>query len=215
MGFLFFGKKRSSEVKEALGHIDTISQNLKNSFSKIKIDMKVIRDWLSYFKTKDKEYENRFKDMESRIDEIGEVITYIHKTTNNLQQTPPKTTSETSKEPPYYQYEKELTPKTPSTHIVEHLTETQKAIFFRLGTFQAETGKEWISIKVLAHDLYPRKSYDKIRSTISEYIGILMDAGLVEKMRKGKQTYIKITPKGQEYFQTSKRPIKKTVPKKK
>ena len=83
---------------------------------------------------------------------------------------------------------------------LDDLTETQKAIFFRLGVFQRESGQEWTALKTLATDLYPGKSYDKVRSTVSEYIGILVDAGLIHKLRKGKQTYLAITEKGKTYF---------------
>lgn len=200
MGFLFFGKKKS-EVNNALDHVNQISENLKHSFIRIKTDIKVVRDWLSFFKTRDEEYSDRFKNMESRIEEIGQVISYLADRENSLQKQPK--TRESSKEKPYYDYENEKLPPRVERTPLDDLTETQKAIFFRLGAFQRESGQEWTALKTLASDLYPGKSYDKVRSTVSEYIGILVDAGLIHKLRKGKQTYIAITEKGKSYFKNN------------
>tara|TARA_Y100000310_G_scaffold335563_1_gene417895 strand:+ start:888 stop:1508 length:621 start_codon:yes stop_codon:yes gene_type:complete len=204
MGFLFFGKKRRSEIKKAVSHIDQISDNLKESFTRIKTDIKVVRDWLSFFKTKDDEYEKRFKNIESRVDELGEVIAYLAE----------KDQTRPVKEAPYYGDTREMYPTISERTPLDDLTETQNAIFFRLGTLQLESGHKWVPIKNLAHDLYPEKPYDKVRSTVSEYVSILADSGLVKKIRKGKQTYVSITQKGENFFKKAKkRPTKKPVAK--
>ena len=212
MGFLFFGKKRS-ETK-AIDHINQISNNLKGSFSKIKSDIKVVRDWLSFFKTKNEEYETRFKDVESRIDELGQVISYLTQKDQLYEQKGLLKPQKAAKEMPYYDFESTSLPAMPEKTPIDDLTETQRIMFFRLGAFQRESGQQWTSLKVLAQDLYPGKPYDKVRSTVSEYIGILVDAGLLHKMRKGKQTYIATTQKGQDFFQKNnpkqkKKPIAK------
>ncbi len=200
MGFLFSRKKRS-EVNEAVSHINQISENLKNSFTRIKSDIKVIRDWLSFFKTRDEEYGERFQNLESRIEEISQVISYLAERENSTPAQPKK--RETSKEKLYYDDEESNLPPKMTRSPLDDLTETQKAIFFRLGAFQRESGQEWTALKTLAMDLYPGKTYDKVRSTVSEYIGILVDARLIHKLRKGKQTYIAITEKGKSYFQNN------------
>ena len=211
MGFLFFGKKRS-EVK-ALDHMNQISSNLRHSFIRIKSDIKVVRDWLSFFKTKNEEYETRFKNVESRIDELGQVITYLTQKDQIYEQQGQKA-QKPSKEKPYYDIGASSLPHLAEKTLIDDLTETQKIMFFRLGAFQRESGQQWTSLKVLAQDLYPGKSYDKVRSTVSEYIGILVDAGLIHKMRKGKQTYIAITQKGQAFFKKNNpKPKKKPIPK--
>tara|TARA_Y100000310_G_scaffold122983_1_gene121736 strand:- start:532 stop:1173 length:642 start_codon:yes stop_codon:yes gene_type:complete len=211
MGFLFFGKKRS-EKDEAVEHINQISENLKKSFIRIKTDIKLVRDWLSFFKTKDGEYENRFKDIESRIDEMGEVIAYLADKDQTASRTPQR--PEKAKEAPYYGTEETHPLPKMKRSFLDDLTETQRAMFLRLGAFQRESGQEWTSLKTLAQDIYPGKTYDKVRSTVSEYIGILVDAGLIAKTRKGKQTYITITEKGQQYFKKNdKKAPKKQVQK--
>jgi len=209
MGFLFFGKKKK-EVDEAVEHINTISQNLKTSFIRVKADIKVVRDWLSFFKDKDGEYQERFDNVESRMQEMSEVIAYLAER-DQVSSQAPKTAQKTQGNQQYYQYEEKIAPATPQRSILDDLTETQRAIFLRLGVFQRESGQEWTSLKGIAQDIYPHKSYDKVRSTLSEYVGILIDCGLLRKTRKGKQTYISITEKGQQYI--PKTPLKKVVKK--
>jgi hypothetical protein len=212
MGFLFFGKKKS--VKAALDNINHISDNLKHSFTRIKSDIKVVRDWLSFFKTKNEEYEDRFKNLDSRIDELGQVITYLTQK-DQIYEQQIQNTPKPQKEKPYYEIGSNSMPPIAEKTLIDDLTETQKIMFFRLGAFQRESGQQWTSLKVLAQDLYPGKPYDKVRSTVSEYVGILVDAGLIHKMRKGKQTYIAITQKGQEFFKKNnpkpkKKPLQKS-----
>ena len=213
MGFLFFGKKKSSN-DEALSHMTEISENLKHSFVRVKADIKIVRDWLSYFKTKEDEDEKRFKNIESRIDEISEVLAYL---ADKDQQQPQRVilSQKPIKEQPYYENDEKMSTQQQTTNVLDVLTETQRAIFLRLSAFQRESGQEWTSLKTLALDIYPDKSYDKVRSTLSEYVGVLIDMGLIKKSRRGKQTYLAITPKGQQFIGKSevkkaKKPVQKS-----
>jgi len=198
MGFLFFGKKKK-QVDNPVEHMNKIADNLKTSFIRVKSDIKVVRDWLSFFKTQSEEHEERFRNIESRVEELSEVVSYLADKEQSRPQTL-QTTQESSKEPQYYEYEKKIPSSQPQKTVLETLTETQQALFLRIGAFQRESGQEWTPLKALAQDIYPGKSYDKVRSTISEYVGLLVDVGLIRKMRKGKQTYVSITEKGQNYF---------------
>jgi hypothetical protein len=198
MGFLFFGKKRK-QGNNPVEHMNKIADNLKTSFVRVKADIKVVRDWLSFFKTQSEEHEQRFKNVESRIEELSEVVAYMADRDQNRPQQP-QTHQQTTKEPQYYEYEKRISPPLPQKTILEGLTETQQALFLRIGAFQRESGQDWTPLKSLAQDIYPGKSYDRVRSTISEYVGLLADVGLIRKMRKGKQTYVSITEQGQVYF---------------
>jgi hypothetical protein len=210
MGFLFF-RKKGSEAEKALEHVNQISENLKHSFTRIKTDIKVVRDWLSFFKDKDDDYVKRFESLESRMEEMGQVISYIA----NNQQEITNSQKRKGKDAPYYPPDQDVRQELMKRTPLDDLTETQRVMFFRLAAFQRESGQEWTSLKTLAQDLYPGKPYDKVRSTVSEYVGILVDTGLIKKMRKGKQSYIAITSKGQEYFsknrpKNKKKPIQKS-----
>jgi hypothetical protein len=198
MGFLFFGKKKK-QADNPVEHMNKIADNLKTSFIRVKADIKVVRDWLSFFKTQAEDHEQRFKNIESRVEELSEVIAYLaDKDQNNTQPTPK--TPQATREPQYYDYEEKITPPQKQKTILDNLTETQQALFLRIGAFQRESGQEWTPLKTLAQDIYPGKSYDRVRSTISEYVGLLVDVGLIKKMRKGKQTYVSVTEQGKTYF---------------
>ncbi len=212
MGFSLFGKKGSNADK-AVEHMTLISENLKNSFVRVKTDIKVVRDWLSYFKTKDDEYEERFKAIESSVDELSEVLAYLTEKEQEAPQ-PQIIREKPTREEPYYAIEEKIPSQQQPRSILDDLTETQRAIFLRLAAFQRESGQEWTSLKALAHDIYPDKLYDKVRSTLSEYVGLLIDTGLIKKTRRGKQTYLAVTQKGQQYVGTeddkkAKKPIAK------
>ncbi|GEM_PF-1325445 len=203
MGFLFFGRKRS-ESDKAVEHVNQISANLKDSFIRVKADIKVVRDWLSFFKDKDGEYNRRFDNIESRMEEMSQVVAYLAERDQELPKKQPQRQVQGphTVEQPYYDTPLEVIPVSSSSHApLEDLTETQRAIFFRLGAFQRESGQDFVPLKALALDIYPGKSYGKVRSTVSEYVGILVDMGMIKKIRKGKQTYIGITDKGKSFFQ--------------
>jgi hypothetical protein len=53
-------------------------------------------------------------------------------------------------------------------------------------------------MKELAAEVYPAKEYGKIKSTLSEYIKVLHQSGLVEKVQKEK-LYLSYTEKALQY----------------
>lgn len=82
--------------------------------------------------------------------------------------------------------------------IYGHLTFTNLKIFRTLHDLQKRIDNKPISIKSLAKIIYPDKKYEKVRSTISEYLAQLSTAGLVSKQRQGKETFAEITDIGFE-----------------
>jgi len=199
---MWFFKKR--ENPESLAYLQNINNNLKESFQRIKKDMQSTKDWLSYFKDRENDHENRLKNIESRIEEIGEVLTYMQEAQDNKTQNKQDHIIVTNEE----EYEgSEESPK-----ILNDLTDTQKAMFLRLGTLLYESSQEWITAKALAQEIYPDKTYDRVRSTLSEYTSILIESGLVKKKRRGKLTYLSITEKGLNLFEkTKKSKLKKII----
>jgi DNA-binding transcriptional ArsR family regulator len=168
--------------------------------------MQATRDWLAYFKDREQDHEDRLKSIESRLDEISEVL-------NMMQEAQEAPTQEVRPERGLVYIEEESEePGDVNQKIVNDLTDTQKSIFYRLGTLLYESSQEWITTKALAQELYPDKAYDKVRSTLSEYTSILIEAGIVKKKRRGKLTYLSITSKGLSLFdQTKKTKLKKVL----
>lgn len=78
----------------------------------------------------------------------------------------------------------------------DDLTDTQKSILLRLNLLLRESNQEWFPMKYLTQDLYPDKKYENVKSMVSNYTDTLLDLGLIEKKRKGKQILLSITKKG-------------------
>jgi hypothetical protein len=204
---MWFSKKREEEnandYREELEHLNT---NLKQSFQKIKEDIKNIKAWIEYFEGQHKDHKSKFKNVESKLTQMDEFIAYSVLA-------PQK--NEKNKQDSIVQEEiKEILEEAPKPHylkVLEDLTETQKTMFYRLALLLKEADQEWVTMKTLATDLYPDKEYDRVRSTASEYVNILIESGLLEKRRRGKQTYIAITNKGKQLLEKSKHEITQKV----
>ena len=68
----------------------------------------------------------------------------------------------------------------------------------RLMLLQMENSKRGISMRKLAAEIYPAKPYPRIKSTLSEYVKKLHQAGLIEKHMSGR-LYLSFTEKALEY----------------
>ena len=78
------------------------------------------------------------------------------------------------------------------------LTPLHLELLKRILLLQMENGKRAVSMRELAAEVYPTKEYARIKSTLSEYVGKLHNAGLVEKMQKGR-LYLSYTEKALQY----------------
>ena len=192
---MWFSKKREEIDNEYREDLERLNANLKHSFVKIKEDIKAIKEWIEYFEGQHKDHKNKFRHVESRLTQIDETVSYALLA-------PPKQQARLIQEEEKLEEEvKEILEQaqTPQyLRLLDDLTETQKTMFYRLSLLLKEAGQEWMTMKALATDLYPNKVYDQVRSTTSEYVNVLMEAGLLEKRRRGKQTYIGITEKGRQ-----------------
>ncbi len=212
MVFWLFKKKEVKKEENQPFDLVDIHQSLRASFQRIKADMVSIRDWLHYFKTKEDDQDLRLKAMENRLEEMGEVITMMQEIPQVYEKKELVKYQEREERPMQVliaEEEKEI-----QVNELDILTETQKVIFSRLATMQNESQQQWIPIKMLAQELYPDKPYNMVRSTLSEYFGILIEAALVKKKRKGKLTYVSITEKGVKFFDANKKEgLKKLIAK--
>lgn len=194
--FGFFRKRRDPTLEDYQREMSKINQNLRNSFVKIKQDVKTIREWIDHFHNKHTHHSKKIQHIENKLSELNETVSYSLLAASQKEEPRELIQEAQILEDP----QEEITSK-----VLDDLTDTQKSIFHRVGTLLKESGQKWITIKSLALDLYPNKSYDQIRSTASEYISILIEASLLNKKRKGKQTYITLTKKGEKFFNKSKK----------
>ena len=81
-----------------------------------------------------------------------------------------------------------------------NLTNLQKSILLNLSILKNESGKDFISMKDLAQELYPNKNYTKIKSLLSAYTDLLVDLKFIKKEKKGKETYLSLTYKADKHL---------------
>ena len=207
MVFGWFKKKRPEIVQDPSQDITVLQSNLRSSFYKIKSDMQITRDWLNYFKDKDRYQDNQLKDLNSKVEEMGEVMSYmqiaLERLDSNINEKKEKQLLPIKENVVVEEEEKIEAPvmntsTSFSFDVMDQLTDTQKRLFMNALKIFKESGQEWIPIKILAEESYPNKGYGDVRSTVSEYINVLSDFNIIQKQRKGKQTYISLTERGKE-----------------
>lgn len=198
---MFFKKKRYAEASE----VEAINQNLRVSFSKIRSDISAIKEVLSQLLETDVIRESQIKDLDKRLEELGEVVSYTQESNKVIENQ-----NLASKEEERYVFPRVVSEDLPkeAEKILEILTSTQKAILFNIINLIKESGINLLSAKIIAQECYPDKEYSSIKSTISEYLDILAGLNIVKRVRKGKQLYISLTEKGSVIQDKTKQKIK-------
>lgn len=213
----FWWFKRGTAVQQVMdtsqNDFQLLNHNLKISFTKVRSDMQALRDWISQMQTNQSFNQQKINQLESRIDEMGEVISYLQTSLRSIREKqklneytsetiPPKqpihpTSFITAEKPPI---PFQPLPKAEPTELKlqEELTETQAVFLLRLAALLKESGQEWIPIKNLASELYPSKDYAAVRSTVSEYLTLLEELGFTKKKRKGKHTFVTLSEQGKK-----------------
>ena len=202
-----FGKKESD--KSAIeSNIETYLHNLNltvaSSFSKIKSDLKIAKDHISFLHNKKSQHDQKIQELEQNINDLTKIIASLQHTISNLidtkANTKEKSPQQTQQHPQHQQQEQftNFPPPFPKFDHFNNLTQTQKSIFIAMDHLTKEFKQNWIPTKLLAQQLYPHKDYSKVRSTISEYLTLLESLNLIIKVRKGKYAYAAFTQLGQK-----------------
>lgn len=192
MKFWFFGKKEDQRAHE---RIDEIHKLLKNSFKNVKSDINGLGSW-------HKNLEESHEEHKLKIDELNKKLVVIGKQLNaflsNFQEQKDELEEdfieENSKE------ENQDEEQNVSNDLINILTTTQIDMFIKIYQLQKQVGSK-ISYKSLAAILYRDKDYNDVRSTLSEYTSLLVEQGLVQKYRRGKEIYVGLTNRGIKFLQ--------------
>lgn len=189
--FSLFSKQHTEDSLDR--KISGINENISSSFKKVKEDFQSIGKWIQHFEKNDQKQEDELLNLKSELRYLRALLKERHPVVENVREI-------VKKEPFIEDVVTEEFEESNSTNPLDHFTDTQRAIFSRLGVIQKEGSQSWIPLKQIAQEIYPDKQYDDVRSTISEYMGLLSDAGLVKRVRKGKQTFVSISEKGSKFF---------------
>lgn len=213
MPFWLFKKKRIIEPTINVIATPTFEDNLKLSFYRIKSDIQVIRDWLDLLRNKDQENTQKIKEIDQKLDQITDIMAYLQSSQDTFKsqitQRIDKIEQKISSKDLYYSDE-----INPFKSEAEPLTLTQQTLFVKTALLLKELNQEWISFRLLAQEAYPGKEYRRIKSTLSEYINILIESNLIKSQRKGRVTYLALTEKGKRFVKESKEPVAKEIKKK-
>jgi hypothetical protein len=178
-------------------------KTVKNSFFNIKDDMSQISQWISHFKEKHDGHESEITTIISRLESIEKQLNFRVEDVPVSEVLEEKETEE-KKEGINKEYER-----------WDELTPVQQRLCWKISRLQKEKPKRWLSLKDIAQELYPEREYNKIRSTVSDYIGLLEEFDYIERKRKGRQAYVRFKknklPSSKE---KTKEKVKKKVSKK-
>lgn len=174
--FWFFNRKK----KEENHRWTSLNISLSKSFDNIKGDLEQVRTVIS---TNKDELQQNMAQINARLNYLEGKIEGVTKI--SLQQGKKTGKNDSGEE--------EVDVFNP---IWEDLTNLQRSMLIKLAILQKESSQSWINMKFLTQELYPNKDYSSVRSMISNYTDILEDRGLIKKKRKGRETFITLTIKG-------------------
>ena len=181
LGWLF-SKPIKREIK---GHLHNLHQNLNNSFSNIKGDISKIH---IHLQNKDK----KLLELEGKIQSLENRLIYLPHSKKEFKKIP---------EPESESYE-ESEEDTYKNRIMDlnlaSLTFTQRSMLKNIYELKTRYNQDLISSKSLARYIYPGRGYDSVRTTLSEYLNILLEHGLIKKERIGRRMIITLTKEGEE-----------------
>ncbi|MFH1210044.1 MAG: helix-turn-helix domain-containing protein [archaeon] len=192
MVFWFFKKRDDSS--------EDINAKLHSSFSNIKKDMVGISEWISHFKTKHNNHDQNYEFLSKEINTLKEDVKYLKALIVSQYQNQQKIEQTKQEEPKInYNLEEEKI-HLPKEKILQSLTLTQVELLKSLARIQYEHDLDSVSLRDIKEEYYPSKNYNEVRTTISQYLDILLELGLVTKKRKGRQIYTSLTEKGKQLF---------------
>lgn len=171
--------------------IEELESSLKNSFQNMRSDMSHVSQWISHFKTKHDEHSKNIESLHLRLAALeslletkqavlgvkSEKVRVQEELEEEEENDLSKNTLESSVSPPTQGQWDELTP-------------TLKIVCNKLAGLKKESPRGWVSMKSITREMYPKRDYGAMRSTMSQFISTLEVHGFVERKRVGKQAYI-------------------------
>lgn len=184
-----FNNHKKNEENEKWSRLHII---LRNSFSLIKKD---IENMNYIFNRKESEQDKSLEELHTKMALVESILTEVQEKQNSLQEIQQISQNQVKNMIVQERLNELKNPSTETVSLIEHLTDTQKSLLIKLNILLQESGEEWISMKYLTQELYPNKNYEDVKSMVSNYTDTLLNLGLLEKKRKGRQIYLLLTNK--------------------
>ncbi len=159
-----------------------IHPSIKNSFHNIKQDMAEVTKWIHHFHGVTGTHQSDIQKILERLGQIEEKLDFSEQSPEQKEENRVK--SESSDE-------------CTETDLKnwEQLTNSQQELAWILLRINKETPGTWLSLTRLAQEkykAYTSQEYDKVRTTLTQYLGILEDFRYVERKRAGNQSFVRI-----------------------
>lgn len=147
-----------------------IHTSLQKSFSSIKGDMGEVSKWISHFKEK---HDSHQEEIVGIIERLGKIEQHLGLCDIKPDTVPTTLTAVDSKN-------------------WDMLTDVQQNLAWIIFTLNKEAPESWHTLREVGAEFYPNRSYEKIRTTVAQYLGILEDFGFVERKRTSTETWVRI-----------------------
>ena len=92
--------------------------------------------------------------------------------------------------------------ETPGEKPIDDLTELQKRIFFLIGSLQREGGTPLVSVSQLTIEVYGAENRGRMQTTIANYLKRLEELCLVQRTKKGRNSFVSLSDYGREALAT-------------
>lgn len=83
-----------------------------------------------------------------------------------------------------------------SVKVKYELTSQEKRILVLTYKMLKESGAEYIPLKNLVEEMYPREDYSTKISSVSRYVSRLEDIYLMQRKKEGRKSLVRVTDKG-------------------
>ncbi len=155
-------------------------KKLKSAFGKIKQEHANIMQWILYLK--------------ERIDECSLSLAQISALEKEMEELKKNAEQKPENNSVNLQFPQEIIHQPFSEVSLEQLTEQQKKTFFLVGSLQREHAP--VPVRALAAELYGAEHVEKMQTTIANYLKRLEELRLIQRMKKGRNSYVSLSELG-------------------
>ncbi|HZX12496.1 MAG TPA: hypothetical protein VFE88_03490 [Candidatus Nanoarchaeia archaeon] len=187
MLFDWFKKRNEESI-----NLVKVHDHLKNSFGLVKKDIQDIGLWVKQLHENHEKHSSRVDHHEKRLQQVEKEIKELYfllnaeKFSNSVEEV-----EETEK----IQEADDVFNLPQAAKSFTGLRNRDKDVFKKLSRLVREKGKN-VHLRDLAQEVYPGKDFEKVRTTLANYITTLELFDFVYRKRVGREVYLDLTEKG-------------------
>ena len=188
--FNWFKKK---EVEPTESKFDQIHSHLKSSFSLVKQDVGEIGSWVKELHEKHETHKDKFDTHEKRLQKIERQLEEIYLLLDKEEEVQ-KVVLETDETGGKDEFNFKQV-----ANAFSSMRGMEKEVFKRLAKLYEEKGKT-VNLRELAAEVYPGKDYERVRTALANHISALELFNFVYRQRVGREVYLSVSEKGENFL---------------